>query len=124
MAENSLCSSVNEKYPNFPEDWEVETKTTTAKFLRLNSRGVDRAMFQKVIRRPLNADRRFYSQANFMESVVKSYSPNASICTCQQIFNDVSHSYLTYLSQILRNLGSRRRRQIKQWPRTNCLFTN
>jgi hypothetical protein len=59
-----------------------------------------------------------------MESVVKSYSPNASVCTCQQLFSDVSHIYLIYLSQILRNLGSRQRRRIKQCSQTDCLFTN
>jgi len=33
------------------------------KFLRLNSRGADRAMVQEVIRRPLTADTRFHFQA-------------------------------------------------------------
>jgi len=89
-----------------------------------------------------------------MESVMKSYSLNALVCTCQQHFSDVSHSYLAlylltckiwwapnnasrwqmgfnsafkgliYLSQILRNLRSRKLLQIKQWPQTIFLFTN
>jgi hypothetical protein len=47
----------------FLKTWEVKPETPIAKFLRLNSMGADRGTVQ-VIRRPLNADTQFRSQAN------------------------------------------------------------
>jgi hypothetical protein len=60
VAENQLTKSTL----IFLKTWEVKLEKSIAKFLRLNSRGADRAMVQEVIRHPLNADTRFRSQAN------------------------------------------------------------
>jgi len=125
VTKNILCSSVNAKYPNFPEDLVSKTRNINRKIFKTKFEGC-RSCYFSGGHSPSSQTQihGFVPRPIFMESVVKSYSPNASVCTCQQLFCDVSHSYLICLPQILRNLGSRQRRQIKQWPQTNRLFTD